>query len=85
MADITLHPAARHHYRPAGILARMTGWLHDIALRREIRRTAQELDHLSDHMLNDIGVTRHDVEKELDLDARMRAAQLRSSSPRIYL
>ncbi|MEM9436577.1 MAG: DUF1127 domain-containing protein [Pseudomonadota bacterium] len=75
MADITLLTT-----RPASLATRVTGWLHQLSLKRDAQRTLKELNELDDHMLRDIGLERDDVTQGLDLDT-----QIRSQSPRIYL
>jgi len=82
MADIALHGALA---RPRSRFARITGWLHGLAMQRENTRTYQELDRLDDHMLSDIGLTRDDVTSALELNDQLRTEILRNRSPRIYL
>ncbi|MCH2076268.1 MAG: DUF1127 domain-containing protein [Rhodobacteraceae bacterium] len=55
---MTYLPAPAAVRRNRSRMVRFTGWLHRRALARQ---TQNDLAHLNDHMLKDIGVTRHDA------------------------
>ncbi|MEO0485334.1 MAG: DUF1127 domain-containing protein [Pseudomonadota bacterium] len=64
--------------RHAPLYVRVAEALHTLALRREARRSTQELSRLNDHMLNDIGVTRADIPCAIDAATRVEIDGLRS-------
>ena len=76
MAYLTTSPAL---HRPS-LFLRATHALHALALKSEARRTTSELSELSDHLLNDIGVTRTSIPGAVHAATQLTIADLRNRS-----
>lgn len=77
MADLSFHTTPTYPSR----FTRFAMWLLDAALHRERTVALQQLDELSDHMLRDIGVERHELPTAQDAATRIAITDLRSRSP----
>ncbi|MEM8591066.1 MAG: DUF1127 domain-containing protein [Pseudomonadota bacterium] len=80
MTDATITPS----HSEKRLFTRFAAWLHLLARARETERGLQEIAQLDDHLLDDIGLTRADVDQSLDITTRLNADKLRQST-RIWL
>ena len=72
MADTALHGAVR----PQSSFSRLTGLLHEFALRRDAKRSLKKLNALDDRMLRDVGMHRPTMHDALAATLRVQLRPL---------
>lgn len=81
MTDFTAQLAP---LRSLSLFGRVASTLRAIMLKRAEWRSAAEIARLSDHMLDDIGLTRADAQREAEMGTSL-SANMQYRSPRMYL